>query len=274
MKQFNWQQFLCLFICLDSYTISSGNNPLPDITDEKFINDCVRIHNDNRSSVNPPASNMLYMTWDDALAVTARAWARFCVFKHNIYLKEVSRIHPVFTSVGENIWVGAPPSTFSVSGALLAWVDEVKDYNYQSNVCQPGKICGHYTQVVWATSYKVGCAVQMCPNGIEDFSNNAGAIFVCNYATAGNYVGEKPYQEGEECSACKDAKDQCEAKLCRNIERDTQKGYSWTPDWDPALTYCGSSCISILTLRPLVLLLTFVSAFVVHRFYPSMFFYE
>ncbi|KAL0963075.1 hypothetical protein UPYG_G00349350 [Umbra pygmaea] len=297
MGQFNWQQFLCLFMCLDSYTVSSGNNQFPDITDENFINDCVRIHNDNRSSVNPPASNMLYMTWDDALAVTARAWARHCVFKHNIYLKEVKQVHPVFTSVGENIWVGAPPSTFSVSRAIRKWVDEVMYYSYQRNVCQQGEMCGHYTQVVWATSYKVGCAVQMCPNGVKEtlFSNKAGAIFVCNYATAGNYVGEKPYQQGEACTACKDANDRCNAKLCHNQQRDELKSYNWKPDWDiglapkdpsitngdpslangdPVLTTCGSSCISVLILRPLGLFLTFVTAFGVHRFYPSMFFYE
>ncbi|CAB1346214.1 unnamed protein product [Coregonus sp. 'balchen'] len=101
---------------------SSEYNPFPGITDEKFIDDCVRIHNDNRSSVNPPASNMLYMTWDEGLAITARAWARHCDFQHNIYLKEVRRVHPVFSSVGENIWTGYPTSTFSVMRAMDLWV--------------------------------------------------------------------------------------------------------------------------------------------------------
>ncbi|KAL0963074.1 hypothetical protein UPYG_G00349340 [Umbra pygmaea] len=236
MGQLRLHQFLCIVMCLDLYTISSGNNPFPDITDEKFINECVSVHNNNRSSVNPPAGNMLYMTWDDALAITARAWAKRCVFKHNIYLEdEKNRVHPVFTSVGENIWASSATSSFSVSHVIRGWVDEVKYYNYETNVCQEEKKCGHYTQVVWATSYKVGCAVQKCPNGVKATPYKAGAVFVCNYATSGNYDGEKPYQEGKACSACKDANDRCEAKLCHNKERDELKRYNWKPNWDTGL---------------------------------------
>lgn len=40
-----------------SYTAST----LPDITNEDFIQQCVQIHNQNRSRVNPTARNMLYM---------------------------------------------------------------------------------------------------------------------------------------------------------------------------------------------------------------------
>ncbi|KAL0963076.1 hypothetical protein UPYG_G00349360 [Umbra pygmaea] len=264
------------------YTVSSRINPYPDITDEKFINDCVRFHNDNRSSVNPPASNMLYMTWDEGLAVTARAWARHCVFRYNIYENDVKRLHPVFTPVGENLWVRSLPRAFNVKLAIRSWVDEGKYYDYETDVCQEGKMCGNYKQVVWATSYKVGCAVQKCPNGVKAISFKAEAIFVCNYATAGNYYGEKPYQEGKACSACKDANDQCQNKLCHNQMRDRLKSYYWMPDWDTALvpkdpslttedpflatgdnalTMCIASSISVMPLRPLPLFLTFVTAF-------------
>lgn len=84
-------------------------------------------------------------TWDEGLAVTARAWARFCVFEHNIHLREVRRMHPTFTSVGENLWVGYPYAQFTVKRAVKLWVDEVQDYNYYQNQCS--KVCGHYTQV-------------------------------------------------------------------------------------------------------------------------------
>lgn len=40
---------------------SSPENSLPDIKNEDFIKDCVRIHNKLRSEVNPTASDMLYM---------------------------------------------------------------------------------------------------------------------------------------------------------------------------------------------------------------------
>lgn len=157
---------------------------LPEITDGKFIDECVREHNRARSSASPPASDMLYMTWDEGLAITARAWARHCVFEHNIYLKDVRRVHPTFSSVGENIWAGYPPSYFNVLGAIKSWVDEKQYYDYNSNVCT--NVCGHYTQVVWASSYKVGCAAQLCKKGVKNtrFASEEGVIFVCNYATA------------------------------------------------------------------------------------------
>ena len=40
---------------------SSPANTLPDIKNEDFIKDCVRMHNKFRSSVTPAASDMLYM---------------------------------------------------------------------------------------------------------------------------------------------------------------------------------------------------------------------
>uniref|UniRef100_A0A8C5LDT5 SCP domain-containing protein n=1 Tax=Jaculus jaculus TaxID=51337 RepID=A0A8C5LDT5_JACJA len=57
--------------------------------------------------------------------------------------------------------------------------------------------------VVWADSYKVGCAVQFCPNV---------AHFICNYGPGGNYP-TWPYSRGATCSACpKD--DKCLNNLC------------------------------------------------------------
>ncbi|MEQ2281696.1 hypothetical protein AMECASPLE_033059 [Ameca splendens] len=118
---------------------------LPQIDDKEFIDGCVREHNSPRSAVHPPASDMLYMSWDEALAVTARAWAKHCDFQHNIYLKEVQRVHPTFHSIGENLWTAYPPSIFSVKRAIQSWVNESKDYSYQRNSCR--HVCGHYTQV-------------------------------------------------------------------------------------------------------------------------------
>lgn len=43
---------------------------------------------------------------------------------------------------------------------------------------------GACVQVVWATSYKVGCAVHLCPDGIKQTTFSQGVNFVCNYAPA------------------------------------------------------------------------------------------
>ncbi|KAL6117082.1 glipr1 [Pungitius sinensis] len=253
-----------------AWTIQNCSAALPEITAGEFIKECVKEHNEARSSVSPPASDMLYMTWDDGLAITARAWARRCVFEHNSYLKDARRMHPTFSSVGENIWTGYPPTSFHVTGAIKSWVDEKQYYSFNSNNCT--NVCGHYTQVVWGSSYKVGCAVQLCPNGQSTrFASREGAIFVCNYATAGNVIGRQPYTYG--AASCSGYEGTCERNLCCNKERDSQKSYNWTPDWDPAPTNPINYAI-ILVARPIALIFTFIAAYAVAHFYPEVFCYE
>ncbi|NXK98721.1 GLIP1 protein, partial [Formicarius rufipectus] len=177
----------------DSYEPST----LPDVQDPKFIEECVQTHNKFRSEVNPPASNMLYMSWDPDLAKTAKGWVKKCQFRHNIYLREKGRVHPKFTSVGENLWTGSL-SAFTVKGAITSWHSEVEFYTYDTHKCR--KVCGHYTQIVWAKSYKVGCAVHFCPRVKYSSLTNA-AHFICNYAPGGN-LPVQPYLKGAACSGC------------------------------------------------------------------------
>ncbi|XP_033987449.1 GLIPR1-like protein 1 [Trematomus bernacchii] len=260
------QIFLWAWIIKHSRVCSDS---LPENTSKRFVIECLEEHNRARSSVNPPARDMLFMTWDEGLAITAAAWARNCLFVHNVHLEDVRRVHPTFSSVGENLWAGFPASHFNVTRAIKSWVDEVHKYDFDQNRCSG--VCGHYTQVVWASSYKVGCAVQLCPNGVErtSFASREGAIFVCNYATGGNLNGRKPYSPGSGCSGCIGT---CVDNLCRSPDRDKQKSYGWTPDWDPALSKRGY--VPGLIVRPLALVFTFIAAFAVHHFYPNVFFYE
>lgn len=83
-------------------------------------------------------------SWDAALAKTAKAWAKKCKFKHNIYLKMQGKVHPTFNPVGENIWTGTA-TIFSVDEALSDWFNEVSSYDFNTNSCTG--MCGHYTQV-------------------------------------------------------------------------------------------------------------------------------
>ncbi|KFW08913.1 Glioma pathogenesis-related protein 1, partial [Fulmarus glacialis] len=137
-------------------------------------------------------------SWDTALAKTAKAWAKKCKFKHNSYLKMPGKVHPTFTPVGENIWTGTA-TIFSVDAALSDWFNEVRSYDFNTHSCTD--MCGHYTQVVWAESYKVGCAVHFC-NTVENFPGLfRAAHFVCDYGPAGNYP-RKPYKAGRPCSGC------------------------------------------------------------------------
>nr|XP_008162829.1 glioma pathogenesis-related protein 1-like [Chrysemys picta bellii]XP_042716044.1 glioma pathogenesis-related protein 1-like [Chrysemys picta bellii] len=285
--------FLGVLLLLDllSSCYSYKSNTLPDIEDRQFIKECVNAHNSFRSKVNPPASNMRHMSWDSALAKSAKAWAKRCHFDHNGYLKISGKMHPNFTPVGENIWTGSL-RLFSASAAISNWYNEVTDYTFETRYCT--RMCGHYTQVVWARSYKVGCAVQFCPRvtGFDRLTN--GAHFVCNYAPAGNFPTQ-PYKTGAACSDCSGEK--CVDKLCENPERDTLKSYSsWYPDWDipphanpsgaphpnpsgaphpsPPRSSCDQYCITVLIVRLLFVLLTFGAVLLVQWQYPQIFIYE
>ena len=88
-------------------------------------------------------------SWNDELATIAQDYANRCIWGHN-----PSRNSESFLYVGENIYV----TTGTVSdyrSVVQTWYDEVADYHYSSNTCDPGKACEHYTQVSrgarWAT---------------------------------------------------------------------------------------------------------------------------
>uniref|UniRef100_A0A8C7YQ30 SCP domain-containing protein n=1 Tax=Oryzias sinensis TaxID=183150 RepID=A0A8C7YQ30_9TELE len=87
------------------------------------------------------------------------------------------------------------------------------DYSYENNSCDEDKMCGHYTQMVWADTHGVGCAVHFC-NTIENLDWNNVSYLVCNYFPAGNYDDERPYVEGDWCSRCPEDLDVCQNHLC------------------------------------------------------------
>ncbi|NWU99201.1 GRPL2 protein, partial [Upupa epops] len=234
----------------------------PSITDKAFIEECVRIHNELRTQVQPPASNMLYMTWDATLAKIANACAKRCVFKHNIHLWKKHQCHPTFTFLGENIWVGNRQA-FVVADAIKSWYNEVNFYNFSEHKCT--KVCGHYLQVVWDNSHKIGCAVTDCKevSGIRNAAN-----FVCNYSPSGNF-SRRPYKEGQACGNCSQG-DTCENKLCRNPERDKIIYHlRWHPPWD--IDYlCNGACVCVIVLRLLLLFLTFVAIHFIQKCFKNM----
>ncbi|XP_030477831.2 pathogenesis-related protein PR-1-like [Cannabis sativa] len=118
--------------------------------------------------------------WDAKLARHARRWASQrkadCALKHSFQDGE-------FT-LGENIFWGGG-SDWTPANAVEAWMEEEKDYSYESNSCANGKMCGHYTQIVWQSTKRVGCARVIC--------DNKDTFMICNYDPPGNYIGEKPY---------------------------------------------------------------------------------
>jgi len=177
-------------------------------------------HNNYRSQVaqglvgaQPAAANMIKMQWDTNLATVAQNYANQCKFAHNAnrhadYAALVGG-NPV---IGENIFTTSA-ATLSMPSAVALWFNEQVDYTYASNSCGSGMVCGHYTQMVWANSYKLGCGVKTCSSGLP-FGNGSGTLLVCNYSPAGNYIGQKPYTSGPAASACPAEFTSAENGLC------------------------------------------------------------
>ncbi len=116
------------------------------------------------------------LSWSEEAARQAQSWAerlasRGCAMEHS-----QSR------DFGENIAWGNTPGSPELVVEL--WAQERDDYDYATNTCTPGKMCGHYTQLVWRDTREVGCAVAAC---------EGGEVWVCNYTPPGNWIGEKPY---------------------------------------------------------------------------------
>ncbi|XP_065451120.1 peptidase inhibitor 16 [Chrysemys picta bellii] len=157
----------------------------------------VAMHNHYRSQVSPRAADMLKMSWAPDLEAFAKAYAAKCIWGHN---KERGRR-------GENLF--AISDEMDVEVALEQWYNEHVHYNLTTSKCTVGQMCGHYTQVVWANSERVGCGMQFCKtlHGVEEPDLY---LLVCNYDPPGNVRGRKPYKEGPPCSKCP------EGYTCRN----------------------------------------------------------
>uniref|UniRef100_A0A8C4QUC8 Cysteine-rich secretory protein LCCL domain containing 2 n=1 Tax=Eptatretus burgeri TaxID=7764 RepID=A0A8C4QUC8_EPTBU len=180
----------------------------------------LKLHNKLRSSVSPSASNMEYIVWDDDLARSASSWAAQCHWDHG-------PSHEL-SSIGQNLgvhWGQYRPPTFHVQ----AWFDEVRHFTYPyPQECNPscpfrcsGPVCTHYTQMVWATSNRVGCAINLCYNmNVWGQVWKKAVYLVCNYSPKGNWWGDSPYRAGPPCSECPPSYGgRCRDNMCyRGIE--------------------------------------------------------
>ncbi|NBD10237.1 MULTISPECIES: CAP domain-containing protein [Corallococcus] len=148
-----------------------------------FATDMLEAHNAARAAAQPtPSPALSPLTWDPAVADVARKWADNCKFEHNAGRG----------NAGENI-AAATPGVWDTKGAVKIWVDEAADYDYAKNTCASGQVCGHYTQVVWRNSSRLGCATKRCTTGSPFGGSGTWDFWVCNYAPPGNYVGQRPY---------------------------------------------------------------------------------
>ncbi|AKT38486.1 CAP domain-containing protein [Chondromyces crocatus] len=139
-----------------------------------------KAHNDARAAVDPPAETPLEpLVWSREVSAAAQAHAEKCVWEHS------------GGPYGENIFAASErASGMSAERVVGSWVSEAENYDYESDSCSG--VCGHYTQVVWAASERLGCAMAKCTEG-SPVGSGAWQFWVCNYDPPGNFRGRKPY---------------------------------------------------------------------------------
>ncbi|XP_044464792.1 pathogenesis-related protein PR-1-like [Mangifera indica] len=157
--------FVFLFITSSSHSAySSGYNSV--------VNEYLAPQNAARAAV-----RMRPLQWDSKVEDYAKWYANQrkddCALQHSN------------GPYGENIFWGSGDD-WKPAQAVALWLSEKSSYDYSSNSCDGGSDCGHYTQIIWGRTRRIGCARVVC----ED---DKGVFITCNYDPPGNFIGERPY---------------------------------------------------------------------------------
>ncbi|MDQ8037211.1 MAG: CAP domain-containing protein [Pedobacter sp.] len=128
-------------------------------------------HNHYRQELELPP-----LVWSDELAASAQAWAE--------QLAQTKKFRHSDTRHGENLWMGTA-GAYSQKDMVDNWGSEKQFYVHETYLkVPPSGVVGHYTQIIWRNTSKVGC-------GLATFSGQE--ILVCHYDPPGNWIGQSPY---------------------------------------------------------------------------------
>jgi pathogenesis-related protein 1 len=174
--------------------VAHGADSIVDVKEDINMTDEIRtileMHNKTRAEVGVTKE----LVWSDLIAKDAQSYADTLAasgaFEHD------PKNHAGYENgqYGENLYAStATLNKSEIAKGVQAWIDEKAFYHYgrvgDETTCDTGEQCGHYTQIIWENSSKVGCATSVYKVG----SFKDGYILVCKYQTPGNYIGETPY---------------------------------------------------------------------------------
>merc|ERR1711884_219505 len=112
----------------------------------------------------PSATNMNYLFWDNNLEAAAQKWADTCPSDHsnNGYGENIMWTAEYDDPMDKDAWLQKMPKRLmsyyiSYFDRYFGWYDEVDKWSTsQINNYQWDYPTGHYSQVVWAKSTRVG----------------------------------------------------------------------------------------------------------------------
>ncbi|KAK5976347.1 hypothetical protein GCK32_014718 [Trichostrongylus colubriformis] len=166
----------------------------------------------------PKAARMFKMYYDCSVEDKMVAWVQQCTWGHS---PKTDR-----KGLGENLWMASPyggNKTASIIRAVTDWFAELKEKGvpntnqFTSAVFSRG--VGHYTQVVWEKSDRIGCAIRDCPSAQMTYVG-------CEYKPGGNMLNDYIYEIGDPCTRNEHCK-------CDNCTCSTEEGLCIRPDSTP-----------------------------------------
>src|SRR5260221_9047957 len=131
-------------------------------------------HNAERARAGVPP-----LAWDNALGTAAAGYATQMAMTGSFAHSDRS----LRRGTGENLWMGTH-GAFSVEAMVGGWASEKRFFlpgTFPNNSSTGSwEDVGHYTQMIWPTTQRIGCA--LASTGRVDY-------LVCRYAGAGNIDG-------------------------------------------------------------------------------------
>ncbi|KAL7800082.1 CAP domain-containing protein [Trichoderma ceciliae] len=167
----------------------AASQPSPSSGGNDYQSAMLNEHNVHRANHSAPA-----LAWDDTLAGFAHTTASGCVFAHDM------------TEGGGAVAYGQNLASWGTTGDLSGmqiesgrrgvsdqWYnDEMENWTFWDLLNPPSgsdlDAWGHFTQVVWKSSTKLGCATVQCPAGTV--LSMPSWYTVCNYGPPGNFGGK------------------------------------------------------------------------------------
>ena len=151
---------------------STGSNLTP-----QAAQDLVNFHNRVRNDVGVGP-----VTWDATIAKFAQDYANKLATTIKQLQHNPNRVLNGVT-LGENLSWGSAGS-WTVLQLADQWESQEKNLWTPGSVIPSGSNpAGHYTQIIWRNSTKIGAGIATGPSG---------TYLVCNYSPAGNFIGQKP----------------------------------------------------------------------------------
>lgn len=178
------------------------------------------------------AADMNKLQWDFTLAAEARSAIESCEKRPT----ETSGVHVHIESTP-----GVLLDASLMEGAMHSWgfnelfgvipnlpIPETRRADNVSAVVGTG-LYSHYSQIVWSTTNRLGCAYNIC---------REGRIVACKYSPVGNSPGVGWYKYGASCAHChaSDAP-KCSSKLCAASNSSSPASFSLSANESASALY-------------------------------------